>query len=202
MPRDTGLVLVRRPGAVVPSVSLRPNAVAADRPVRLISVTNLLPPRPTIILRTRPPAAVTSAPGSAPAAMAPLMSRVERIAETSTLRIERQPLAWTPNAPSIPGPVGPPGAPGRPGADGAPGMLARPRSDLVVRAASLPAGPTREVAMGTTSAPAATTPEPAVVPSSPTPPMPSVADLTTEVIRGIERRATAQRERLARPPRG
>jgi hypothetical protein len=31
--------------------------------------------------------------------------------------------------------------------------------------------------------------------------MPSIDEITTQVIRRIERRAVAQRERLARPPR-
>jgi hypothetical protein len=105
------------------------------------------------------------------------------VRQVRTLRIE-------PGRGGAPGPVGAPGSAGPVGAAGAPG---RPGTVMVVRqapvAAPVPAAP---VTVHTPPAPLAGT-------AGPGWPADHLEDVAARVLRSIERRATAQRERMGRP---
>ena len=189
MLRGIDKVLARRRAPTRVQVLVRRARAPAPTPLRMLMITRVLPADP-IITRL-----------SAPLPVAHLAARLERIALTGTIRVESP---GSPGLPGIPPPAapGPRGEAGGRGPQGVGGPAPDRRPALVLRSnppsAAAPARP-EPSPTATVDAPPAVRPadRPAVVP----PPMPSIDEITTQVIRRIERRATAQRERLARPPR-
>jgi hypothetical protein len=150
------------------------------------------PPHMLAVTRIAAPPVQASSPPSATAPtmlLQPVLGRVNR--ERSHFeRVER-----VPSTAPIAGPRGPAGPPGEPGslADAAM-VLARPIVPAVVEASS-PQEPVRSAPVplklvAENVRPGADAPVPA----------PDVEELTTQVLRRIERRAIAQRERLGGVP--
>jgi hypothetical protein len=192
MPRGIDKVLARRRAPSRIQVLVRRARAPAQAQPRMLMLTRVLPVGLTITHFSAPPGPSAPTGTAIPLPMAHVAARLERIALTSTVRVESSgPLGL----PAIP----PPAAPGTRGETG-PAQDRRPA--LVLRSSPPPAAaPARPEPSSTATgdAPSAVRPAdgPAVVP----PLMPSIDEITTQVIRRIERRATAQRERLARPPR-
>lgn len=203
-PRGIGRVLARRMAPTRVQVLIGRAKAPAPVPAQLrtLTLSRVLPTGPAIIRVPAPSGPRAPASAAAPLPLAVALARLERIVLTSTIRVESAAPPGLPGAPP-PAAAGPRGEAGGRGPQGVPGSApGRPRPALVVRSnpprAAAP-GPSDPPLTATADAPRAVRPagEPAVAP----PPVPSIDEITTQVIRRIERRATAQRERLARPPR-
>jgi hypothetical protein len=170
----------------------RQHRVAAVSPVLLVG--------PAITRFAVRPGPGTLTSSAAPATLARVLAQRERVLRAGTTRVEGStgpPGLPGAHSPGVPGPPGDTGERGRAGADG----LTLVRSpDLVVRV-NPPAAPAagRREPPAAAAAEARPAPRPADWPAPSSLASPSIEEITTQVIRRIERRATAQRERLARP---
>jgi len=204
MPRGLLPVLARRPTPARVQVLLGRAAHPVPPRLRMLTLSRVLHAGPAAVGLPALPGPEAAASATAPAPLAHVVARLERIALTSTIRIEGPgppgPPGVSPEA--VPGPLGQAGPRGPDGVPGIPGPAPSLRQVLVLRSSPQAAPPRRpEPARAATvdSGPAV---RPADRPAPEPLPMPSIDEITTQVIRRIERRATAQRERLARPPRG
>jgi hypothetical protein len=203
-PRGMGKVLARRLAPTRVQVLIgRAKAPAPAPPrLRILTLSPVLPAGPAIIGVPVPRAPRAPASAAAPLPLAHAVARLERIALTSTIRVESAAPPGLPGAPP-PAAAGPRGEAGGRGPQGVPGSApGRPRPALVVRSSRPRAEPPgRPEPPPTVTADALRAVRPAGESAMAPPPMPGIDEITTQVIRRIERRATAQRERLARPPR-
>jgi hypothetical protein len=198
-------VLARRGGPA--RVQVLPGRAAPPAPPGLwmLTLSRVLQAGPTVIRLAAPPGPDAPARAAAAAPMAHAAARLERLALTRTLRVEGIGPPGLPGTapPAVTGPRGDAGRPGPQGVPGVPGPAPGHSTPLVLRSSPPPAAPAgRPEPSPTTTADARPDVRPADVPVPAPPPLPSIDEITTQVIRRIERRATAQRERLARPPGG
>jgi hypothetical protein len=201
MPRRMEKVLARRRAPTRIQVLIGRAETPAPPRRRMLTLSRVLLAGPAITRFAAPPGPSVPASAATPVPMARVVARLERIALTSTIRVER---SGPPGLPGIPPPgvPGPRGEAGGRGSGGVPGPAPNRRPALVVRTNPSPvAAPGRREHPPTATADAFPAVRPADRPESVPSAMPSIDEITIQVIRHIERRATAQRERLARPPR-
>lgn len=204
MPRGMETVLVRRRVPARVHVLMRRAAPPAPARLRMRTLSRVLlaDQTATRFPATHRPSAPASA--AAPVPQAHLVVTSERVALTRTIRVESigQPGLPGASSPAVPGPRGGAGLRGPAGAPSS-GLASSRRPALVLRSgpppAAVPGHPQHPPTAIVDARPAIL---PADGPAQVPPPLPSIDEITTQVIRRIERRATAQRERLARPPRG